>query len=260
MLVLVPGPVVVAAHGTRSAAGREVVEAVARRVAGLLPGRDVVVGCVDVAVQRPGVADVLRELGPSQDAPASVVPVLLSRGKHARDDLGDAVAEAHVPARVAGPLGPSRLLAAAGARRLAEAGVGVEVPVVLAAAGSVDPRSFVDLTAAARLLEHARGPAGPDRPPAEVAPAFVTAAPPRPPLTRRRLRERAGRDAAMSPYMLAPGFLPDRLVRQAPGGVVAAVLGDAPEVAARVVEVVRALDAQGRAEVAAADGKHPPSA
>ena len=250
-----PSPVVLAAHGTRSAKGRALVEELAVEVVALLPGRDVRVGCVDTAVQRPGVDEVLHALAPSPDEPALVVPVLLSRGKHVRADLAEQVAAAGVPARTAGPLGPAALLAAAGARRLAEAGVEVDVPVVLVAAGSKDPAAQVDLAEAARLLAEARGPAA-DGDVAATAHAFVTAAPPRPALTLRRLAEETGRTPAVSPYVLAPGALPERMRVQGRGHVVADVLGGAPEVALRVVEVALALE-QGAADLGApTDARH----
>lgn len=78
-----PRPLVVAAHGTASAAGRAVVEDCAAR-AGELLGVPTSVGYVDVC--EPALGDVLRE-GP----PPVVVPLFLASGYHVRHDVPAAI-------------------------------------------------------------------------------------------------------------------------------------------------------------------------
>lgn len=67
-----------------------------------------------------------------------------------------------------------------------------------------------------------------------VVPAFASASGPRTDEAVERLRSEGVRHVAVAPYVLAPGFLPDRILngaRAAGADVVADVLGDAPEVA-----------------------------
>jgi len=68
-----------------------------------------------------------------------------------------------------------------------------------------------------------------------VRPAFASAALPRTEDAVRELRALGCARVAVAPYVLAPGFLPDRIARgAAEADVLAEVLGAAPEVA-RVV-------------------------
>jgi sirohydrochlorin ferrochelatase len=65
-----------------------------------------------------------------------------------------------------------------------------------------------------------------------VRPAFASAALPRTEEAVRELRELGCARVAVAPYVLAPGFLPDRIARgAAEADVLADVLGPAPEVA-----------------------------
>src|SRR5262249_33670435 len=89
----------------------------------------------------------------------AVVPLLLSSGYHLTSDIAGAARAAGVP--VARPLGPDPRLVRALSDRLPEAGVPAQVPVVLAAAGSSDPRALADARRqAAALAAHPRGPGG----------------------------------------------------------------------------------------------------
>ena len=65
-----------------------------------------------------------------------------------------------------------------------------------------------------------------------VRPAFASAALPRTEDAVRELRALGCARIAVAPYVLAPGFLPDRIARgAADADVLAEVLGAAPEVA-----------------------------
>lgn len=122
-----------------------------------------------------------------------VVPLLLSIGYHAAVDIPAAVGPGCV---VTPPLGPDPRLAAACADRLREAGwVAGSGPVVLAAAGSSDPRATEDVQAMAGQLAERIG--------ADVTPAFLSAAAP-------ALAEVVDGAAAVATYLIAPGQFADR--------------------------------------------------
>jgi sirohydrochlorin ferrochelatase len=136
------------AHGTRSPAGqaqiRRLIDAVARR----RPDVDVRLAYADV--QQPRVADAAPD-------GAVVVPLLLSAGYHVRVDIARAVAGR--AAVVAPPLGPDPALVASMRRHLGGADA-----VVLAAAGSSDPRWRTDVaTVAAHMDAHVGYASGSER-------------------------------------------------------------------------------------------------
>jgi sirohydrochlorin ferrochelatase len=100
--------------------------------------------------------------------------------------------------------------------------------VVLASAGSTDPEAIAVIAEIAREWRHTGWCA--------VRPAFASAGSPAGfPRTEdavRELRARGCSKVAVAPYVLAPGFLPDRIARgAAEADVLAEVLGPAPEVA-----------------------------
>ncbi len=97
-----------------------------------------------------------------------MVPLLLSSGYHLSYDIAAAARAAGVP--VAPPLGPDPRLVPALADRLDEARVPDGVPVVLAAAGSRDPRALADTRRQAAMLAAHRG--------APVVAGFASAARP----------------------------------------------------------------------------------
>ena len=132
-------PVLVAvAHGTRSAAGQAQVRELADAVACRRPDADVRLCFVDV--QQPRVGDVVRNV-----ETAVVVPLLLSSGYHVRVDIAAAVAGRD--AVVTPPLGPDPVLLESLSRQAGGADA-----VVLAAAGSSDPRWRADVDTVAREL------------------------------------------------------------------------------------------------------------
>ena len=158
-------PVLLAvAHGSRDPAAQRAVRSLAARAGGLAPGVEVRTAFVQNA--RPSLAEALTAAGPRH---AIVIPLLLSAGYHLGTDIGGAAGRAGVP--VAAPLGPDPGLVPALADRLRAAGAPAGTPVVLAAAGSTDPRAAGDARHQATLLaSHLQAP---------VLAAFASAARPR---------------------------------------------------------------------------------
>ncbi len=151
---------VLAAHGTRSALGRERLRALRAAVSGRRDGRAVVMGFVDVQEPRLDVA--LRQV----DAPAIVVPLFLTAGGHVRRDVTQAVASAPEPAAALPHVGSwsviEDLLARAaaglestpapGAPGMAERGA-----LLLASAGSADAGARDEVLALAGRLHRRLG-------------------------------------------------------------------------------------------------------
>ncbi|GAA2372320.1 sirohydrochlorin chelatase [Nonomuraea africana] len=213
------GTLVIAAHGTRSAAGEETLARLTALVRALRPGRRVELAYLEIS--RPLLADVLPRL----PGPVTVVPLLLAGGYHVHIDLPDVIARSRPDAAVAGPLGPHPLLAHALARRLARAGLRATDAVVLGAAGSSDPAALADVRAAARLLAVRLS-----RP---VTAAFATGGGPTVGEALDRTRCGPAPRVALASYLLAPGFFHDRL-SGAGADVVTEPIGADPDLAALV--------------------------
>jgi sirohydrochlorin ferrochelatase len=257
----------VVAHGSRDPRHAATVRALTGRVRAARPGLRVVTGFLDHCV--PSVAGVLDRLAAEGVREVVALPLLLTRAFHAKADIPAVLAEAaaahpRLAVRQAGVLGPSPLLLRALERRLAQAGLpGAGLPgtgpggtglsgtapgaaplspaplspadraeraatgIVLAAAGSSDPEAIAVIADIAREWWHTGWCA--------VRPAFASARLPRTADAVRELRAAGARRVAVAPYVVAPGFLPDRIAtgaREAGADVLAPVLGDAPEVAA----------------------------
>ena len=157
-----------------------------------------------------------------------VVPLLLSAGYHLGHDITGMAARAG--ALVAAPLGPDPGLIPALADRLAAAGVPAGTPVVLAAAGSADPRAIASTRSQAALLaSHLQVP---------VLAAFASAGQPSVDEAVTALAARTGGPVAVASYLLAPGVFAGRL--SASGAAwISAPLGAHPAVAALVVDRFR---------------------
>jgi sirohydrochlorin ferrochelatase len=195
-----------------------------------------------------------QALGSLDGRTAVVVPLLLTAAYHSKTDIPAqlavaAAAEPELSADCARPLGPHPLLTAALMRRLSEAGVAVGDPgaravtsVVLAAAGSSDPKANATIAAIAARWQREAGWRA-------VLPAYASAAGPRPAEAVAALRSARHNGAGDGPvvvatYLLAPGYFADKVRDGALGAGAAAVsgvLGAAPEVADTVIE--RYLDA-----------------
>ncbi|MGY1815245.1 sirohydrochlorin chelatase [Blastococcus sp. SYSU D00820] len=211
-------PVLVAcAHGTRNPTGRRLVAELALTARRLRPELTTAAAFVDV--QPPTVADVVAELA-AGGRPAVVVPLLLSGGYHVHVDIARAVA-AHDRAVAARPLGPDERLAEVLADRLSEAGADTADPgtaVVLAAAGSSDPRSVADVEHTAALLQQ--------RCAGLVTTGYGSAAqPPVPEAVAAARRAGAGR-VVVAAYLLAPGHFAGKLAGAGADLVTAALLPD----------------------------------
>ncbi|MFD6492982.1 sirohydrochlorin chelatase [Streptomyces sp. NPDC060188] len=219
---------VVIAHGSRDPRHAATVHALVRRVRAARPGLRVETGFLDFNV--PSVQGVLASLDAEGVRDVVALPLLLTRAFHAKSDIPAVLREAPSRMRVrqAEVLGPSPLLTAALERRLYEAGLTPadksSTGVVLASAGSTDPEAIAVIAAIAREWRHTGWCA--------VRPAFASASLPRTEDAVRELRSLGCERVAVAPYVLAPGFLPDRIARGAEGAdVLADVLGPAPEVA-----------------------------
>lgn len=224
------GVLVGCSHGTRDPAGRATVHALLAAVAEAAPALDVREAFVDV--QTPEVAtvvgDALATSGPT--VPVVVVPLLLSGGFHVHVDIAAAVRGTR--ALAAAPLGPDPRLVDLLVQRLAEAGTDRHDAVVLAAAGSSDPRSAAAVEEVARSLQERRsGPVtvGYGAGCAPTVPDAVAAA------RAEAARVGSGSRAVIASYLLAPGHFHDRLLT-AGADVVTAPLGADARLAAIVLD------------------------
>ncbi|WKX13499.1 sirohydrochlorin chelatase [Streptomyces sp. NL15-2K] len=224
---------VVVAHGSRDPRHAATVHALVRRVRRLRPGLRVETGFLDFNV--PSVRGVLEALAAEGVRDVVALPLLLTRAFHAKADIPAVLRDAPSRLRIrqAEVLGPSPLLLTALERRLYEAGLTPadksSTGVVLASAGSTDPEAIAVIAEIAREWRHTGWCA--------VRPAFASASLPRTEDAVRSLRALGCSKVAVAPYVLAPGFLPDRIARgAAEADVLAAVLGPAPEVARVLLE------------------------
>jgi sirohydrochlorin ferrochelatase len=217
-----PPTLVAVAHGSRDPEALRTVTALVDAVRALRP--DVPVRLGHIELNRPLLADTLAALR----GEAVLVPLLLGRGYHVKEDLpAAAAAAAHLTTRVAAPLGPHPLLAEALHARLREAAPQQRPQaVVLAAAGSRDPDAAADATATATLLSARLG----DVP---VVPAYASAATPTVADAVRALAPHH-RHIAVASYFTAPGRFAAQCADAAPG-IAAAPLGAHPAVARLVL-------------------------
>ncbi|MFJ7990543.1 sirohydrochlorin chelatase [Streptomyces sp. NPDC096351] len=207
-------PVLVAVgHGSRDPRARATLARLLERVGELRPGLDVRLAHIEL--NTPLLDTALAELA-AEDRDAVLVPLLLAPGHHVGHDLPAALAA--VPglrARVAGPLGAHPLLVEALADRLARAGWTPEdgasrtAGVVLASAGSRDPRSGAELRRIAALLGERLGGV-------PVVPAYASAAAPTVPEAVRALAARGRHRVAVASCFTAPGLFASRAAAHAP--------------------------------------------
>lgn len=211
-------PVLVAcAHGTRDPGGRRLIAELTLAARALRPGLRTAAAFVDV--QPPTVADVVRGLGET-GTPAVVVPLLLSGGYHVHVDIAAAVA-GHAGARAARPLGPDPRLVAVLLDRLRAVGGDPTDPgtaVVVAAAGSSDPRAVADVEGTARLLQRCWAGA--------VSTGYGAAARPTVPGALAAARAVGARRVLVAAYLLAPGHFHDKLAGAGADALAAPLLPD----------------------------------
>ncbi len=230
---------ILVAHGTRDPAGARTISELAALVAARLP---VEVRVAYADVRAPDVTTVLSEV----DGPVTVVPAFLSSGYHVRVDVPVQVARSGRDAVVTPAFGPAPELVSAAHSRLVSAGWRSGDQVVLAAAGSSDPRAQADVARAARLLASRVGS------PVRIGYATVS---PRIDDVVARARGRV----AVASWLLAPGLF-HRAAAASGAAVVADPIGAHPAVADLVVARYRAAlrSAYGSAMVSARSGsRHP---
>lgn len=188
-------------HGEPSAANRAAILRLVDGVASARPSVDVSIAFVDA--QHRDVATTLAEsVG---DPEAIIVPLVLSAGFHVRTGLSRGIDRlAGKGAALAAPLGPDDRLVAALTERIGAID-GADVSVVLAAAGSNDPRAVRECFETARRLGARLG-----RP---VTVGFIAAAIPRLPDAIEMIRAVHPRTrVVVATYLLAPGAFYDAAV------------------------------------------------
>jgi len=185
-------------HGEPSVANRAAIMRLVDGVAAARPGADVSITFVDA--QHRDVATTLAES--VSDPRAIIVPLVLSAGFHVRTGLSRGIAKlAGAGASLAAPLGPDDRLADLLAERIGPVD-GPDVSVVLAAAGSNDPRAVRECFETARRLGARLGRA--------VTVGFIAAAIPRLPDAIEMLRAVHPRTRVLvAAYLLAPGTFYD---------------------------------------------------
>ncbi|MER5204040.1 sirohydrochlorin chelatase [Streptomyces sp. NPDC002825] len=203
-----PAPTLLAVgHGSRDPRAQVTLARLLDRVRDLRPGLDVRLAHIEL--NAPLLDEALAGLA-AEGRGAVLVPLLLAPGHHVSHDLPAAVAASAATARVAEPLGAHPLLVEALADRLAEAGWTGDRNngVVLASAGSRDPRSRAEIRRIAALLGERLGGV-------PVVPAYASAATPTVPDAVRALEAR-GRRVAVASCFTAPGLFASRAAADAP--------------------------------------------
>ncbi|MFJ9179898.1 sirohydrochlorin chelatase [Streptomyces sp. NPDC102360] len=225
-----PPALVLVAHGSRDPRALATVSELVERIRERRPGLTVRLGHIEL--NEPLLSDTLAALPAGR---AVLVPLLLSRGHHVKHDLPRAAdAAEHLLTRVADPLGPHPLLVEALHDRLVEAGWPERATdrdrrrsgVVLAAAGSRDPRAAQDIRAAAGLLA--------DRLGVPVVPGYASATAPDVATAARSLAAHGRDRIAVASYFTAPGRFATETAAAAPG-IAAAPLGTHPSLARLVL-------------------------
>ncbi|MFE9253626.1 sirohydrochlorin chelatase [Streptomyces sp. NPDC006879] len=221
-----PAPaLVLVAHGSRDPRALRTVTSLLQSVQELRPQLPVRLGHIEL--NAPRLDEALASLPSGR---AVLVPLLLGRGHHVKQDLPRAAAAApwlHI--KVAAALGPHPLLVEALHDRLTEAGWPATGPgrrgpaVVLAAAGSRDRQSVADTHSTAVLLSERLGGV-------PVVPAFASAAAPTVPGAVRALTARGHHRVALASYFTAPGRFATQSAAAAPW-IAAAPLGAHPALA-----------------------------
>lgn len=220
-------PLVVAAHGTASSAGRRVVEECAAAAAATL-GVVHAVGYVDVC------GPILEEVLARTAAPV-VVPLFLASGYHVRHDVPAAVAET-VGATVTPALGDAPEVVTALAERVLQVcddtGPRPDAVVVTAAGSSVE-RARAEVVQVSGLLARQLG--------TTPGTAYLSGPGPRPEEELERLHAAGHERVVLATHLLAPGHFLDRARAAASrlGTVASDELGTHPAVADLVVRRYR---------------------
>ncbi|WP_335645129.1 sirohydrochlorin chelatase [Amycolatopsis albispora] len=205
------------AHGTRAPAGVRVISELAELVRARV---DVEVRVAYADVLQPDVTSVLRDV-PGE---AVVVPAFLASGYHVRTDIPAQIeASGHRAVRLTPAFGAAPELLDVLEQRLLDAGYRDGDAVVLAAAGSSDPRALSEVRVAARALRARLG--------VPVRVGFAATARPSVAEVVDSLRRHR---VAVASWLLAPGLFHRRLADSG-AAVVAEPLGAHPAIADLVV-------------------------
>ncbi|GJF28579.1 hypothetical protein KNE206_12790 [Kitasatospora sp. NE20-6] len=220
---------VLVAHGSRDPSAGAEIARLLERLRAARPELDV--RLAHLGLNAPLLPDVLDGLV----GRAVLVPLLLSRGYHAKVDIPGALAAApQVTGAIAAPLGPHPLLAEALHARLTEAGwhrgADGRDAVVLAASGSRDAEAALDTEEQARLLALRLG--------VPVRPGYVAAGGPSVAEAVSAFHAE-GRRVAVAGYFTAPGDFA-RLAAAAGGDLASAALGAHDAMVRLVLERYRA--------------------
>lgn len=206
-------PLLVVGHGTTHPAGVAGFVALLDRVREAA-GAPVVAGGF-LELSDPPLREVVADSVAAGYDEIAVVPLVLGAAGHAKGDLPGALARERVrhPGlvfRYGRPLGPHPRLLDLLDERLATVLAPMErtaTTVVLVGRGSTDPDANAEHVKVARLFWEGRGLAA-------VEPAFVSLADPGVPAALERCRRLGAERIVVSPYLLFPGVLPDRVVEQ----------------------------------------------
>jgi len=239
-------PLLIAGHGTRSAAGVAEFARFTERVGSQAGERIPAVAGGFIELARPSVADAVTRLAPDGGHPMVAVPLVLTAAGHGKGDIPAALArELHrhpgLSYYYGRPLGPHPVL-----QDLLEARIGAALAgasrqdtcVLLVGRGSTDPDANAEVAKVARLLWEGRGYAG-------VEYSFISLAEPSVPAALDRAATLGARRIVVAPYFLFSGVLPDRVAAQSRefaaghGGLdvrVAGLIGDCTELAGLVLE------------------------
>lgn len=195
-----PLRLVAVTHGAPSGENREAIIRLVDGVASARPDLDVSISFVDASN-----ADVAAALATGAEPDAVIVPLVLSAGFHVRTGLSLGLDRLGGGAQLAAELGPDDRIVDVLAERLDRLGLADGDAVLLAAAGSNDPRAVRECFETARRLAQRLG-----RP---VTVGFIAAAIPRLPDAIEMIREvHPGSRVVVGPYLLAPGTFYDAAV------------------------------------------------
>ncbi|HZT65501.1 MAG TPA: sirohydrochlorin chelatase [Acidimicrobiales bacterium] len=204
--VAAPDAVVLVAHGSRSPAGREEMEALAASVARARPGVEVRLGYLELC--DPPAAAVIDDVLSAGASCVAVTPLMLHAAGHSKSDVPAVVAAArahHPGARLvyARPLGADHTLLTLARARLAEAG-GCGLPLAVLARGSSDPDANAEAYRVSRLLADMCATS-------VVATGFSGVTWPSVPEALEQLRRLGAEQVAAFAWFIATGLLVDRM-------------------------------------------------
>ncbi len=208
-------------HGTRSPRGTATAHSLALRVAEVT-GLPVRLAFADVV--RPTVTEVAATV----TGPLVVVPAFLASGYHVRVDIPDQLARAgRADAVITPALGGHPALLETALRRVRAAGHRSGDALVLACAGTSDPRAQAELDDTAQRLSRRTG--------APVHLAYAATSGPLVPDKVAELRAAGLRRVSVATWLLAPGLFHDRLTGSGADSVAAPLCPD-PAVARAVAD------------------------